>query len=93
MDSRGGMGGEGGGRRGSFLTKEGGVAVVLKREQNIRMRCSRVARASDSQCRSRNCPGFDPSNLRHSGILGASDEAVLNKVLYIRTKNPKNPAV
>ncbi len=27
----------------------------------------RVVRASDSQCRSRNCPGFDPSILRHSG--------------------------
>jgi hypothetical protein len=35
--------------------------------------------------RSRNCPGFDPSILRHSGILGAADEAELNKVL----KNPK----
>ncbi len=32
------------------------------------MRSSRVVRASDSQCRSRNCPGFDPSILRHSGI-------------------------
>jgi hypothetical protein len=27
------------------------------------MRSSRVVRASDSQCRSRNCPGFDPSLL------------------------------
>jgi hypothetical protein len=32
------------------------------------MRSGRVVRASDSQCRSRNCPGFDPSILRHSGI-------------------------
>jgi hypothetical protein len=32
------------------------------------MRYSRVARASDNQCRSRNCPGFYPSILRHSGI-------------------------
>ncbi len=71
----------GGARRGaSFLSKEGGVAVVLTGEQNIRMRCSRVARASDSQCRSRNCPGFDPSILRHSGICGAADIAVLNQV-------------
>jgi hypothetical protein len=31
-----------------------------------------------SKCRSRNCPGFDPSILRHSGILEAADEAVLN---------------
>jgi hypothetical protein len=28
----------------------------------------KLVRASDSQCRSRNCPGFDPSILRHSGI-------------------------
>ncbi len=43
------------------------------------MRCSRVrvVRASDSQCRSRNCA---PSILRHSGTWGAADEAVLNKV-------------
>jgi hypothetical protein len=32
------------------------------------MRSSRVVRASDSQCLSRNCPGFDPSFLQHSGI-------------------------
>ena len=44
------------------------------------MRCSRVARASDSQCLSNKCPGFDPSILRHSGIRGAADEAVLNTV-------------
>ncbi len=45
------------------------------------MRSSRVARASDSQYRSRDCPGFDPSILRHSEIWGEADEAVLNKVL------------
>jgi hypothetical protein len=44
-------------------------------------RSSRVVRASDC----RNCPGFDPSILRHSGIWGATDEAVLNKV-YIKIK-------
>ncbi len=38
------------------------------------------------QCRSRNCPGFDPSILRHSGIWGAADETVLNTV----HKNPRN---
>jgi hypothetical protein len=27
---------------------------------------------------SRNSPGFDPNILRHSGIWGAADEAVLN---------------
>ncbi len=52
------------------------------------MRSSRVVRASDSQCRSRNCPGFDPSILRHSGIWGAADEAVLN---FLHKKN--NPKI
>ncbi len=28
-------------------------------------------------------PGFDPSILRHSGIWGAADEALSNKVLQI----------
>ncbi len=36
---------------------------------------------------SRNCPGFDPSILRRSGILGAADEAVLN--IVHKKKNPK----
>ncbi len=44
------------------------------------VRSSKVVRASDWQCRSRNIPGFDTSILRHSGISGAADEAVLNKV-------------
>jgi hypothetical protein len=52
------------------------------------MRSSRVVRASDSQCRSRNCLGFDPSILRHSGIWGAANEAVLN---IVNKKIPKNP--
>ncbi len=47
---------------------------------------SRVVRASNSQCRSRICPGFDPSILRHSGIWGAADEAV---TLTIKRKNLK----
>ncbi len=44
------------------------------------IRFSRVVRASDSQCRSRNCPGFDPSVLWHSGVWGAAHETVLNTV-------------
>ncbi len=44
------------------------------------MRFSRVVRLSDSQCQSRNCHGFDPSILRHSGIWGAADEALLKKI-------------
>ncbi len=51
-----------------------------RRTVYIWMRSCRVVRASDSQCRSRNCPGFDPSILRHSGIWGAADEAVWNIV-------------
>jgi hypothetical protein len=43
------------------------------------MRSSRVVRAYDCQCQSRNSPGFDPSILRHNGIWGAADEAMLNK--------------
>jgi hypothetical protein len=38
---------------------------------------------------SRNCPGLDPSILRHSGIWGAADEAVLN-IEHKKRKNPKN---
>jgi hypothetical protein len=41
---------------------------------------SRVFRASDCQCRNRNSPGLNPSIIRHIEILGAVDEAVLNKV-------------
>ncbi len=51
------------------------------------IKSSLVVRASDCQCRSRNSPGFDPSFLRHSGIWGAADEAVLNTVQ--RKKNPQ----
>ncbi len=51
---------------------------VWMRPSRAWMRPNRVVTASDSQCRSRVCPGFDPSILRHSGIWGAADEAVLN---------------
>jgi hypothetical protein len=44
------------------------------------MRSSRVVRASDSQCHSRNCPGFDPSIFQHSGTWGS----VLNIVHKIK---------
>ncbi len=37
------------------------------------------------------CVLFDPSILRHSGIWGAENEAVLNKIQTL--KNPKNPPV
>ncbi len=49
------------------------------------MRSSRMVRAPDCQCHAKYCnnsPGFDPSILRHSGIRGVADEAVLNKILY-----------
>jgi hypothetical protein len=54
------------------------------------MRSSPIVRASDSQCR--NCPGFDPSILRHSGICGAADEAVLNFV-HKKRKSKKSPLI
>jgi hypothetical protein len=44
------------------------------------MRSSRMVRSSGCQCLRRNSPEFDPSILRHSGILRAADEAVLNNV-------------
>ncbi len=53
------------------------------------MRSSRVGRASNCQCQSRNSLGFDPSILRHNEIRGAADEAVSNNVH--NRKNPKNP--
>ncbi len=48
------------------------------------MRSSRVVRASESHCRSRKCPGFDPSILRHR----AADETVLN--IVSKKENIKN---
>ncbi len=47
------------------------------------MRFSRVVKASDS----RNCPGFDLSILRRSGIWGAANETVLN---VVHKKSPCN---
>ncbi len=45
------------------------------------MRSRQVVRAANCQCPSRNSLEFNLSILRHSGILGAADEAVLNKTL------------
>jgi hypothetical protein len=56
------------------------------------MRSSLVVRASDFQCQSRNSPGVDPSILRHSGIWGAADEAMLNTVLR-KKRIQENPPV
>jgi hypothetical protein len=41
---------------------------------------SRVVRAMECQCQRSNNPGFNPGIFQQSGILGATDEAVLNKV-------------
>jgi hypothetical protein len=55
------------------------------------MRSSQVVRASSCQCQSRNSsPGFDPSILRHSGIWGAADAAVLNNV-HLKNKPIQSP--
>ncbi len=53
--------------------------------KTVSMRSSLVVRASD--CTSCNGPGFDPSIRRHSGIWGAADGAVLNKVWKKISKN------
>jgi hypothetical protein len=50
------------------------------------MRSSQVVRAYGCQCQSRNSLGLDPRILRHSGIWGAADEAVLNKHIKRNTK-------
>ncbi len=57
------------------------------------MRSSRVVRVSDSQCRSLNCPGFDSNILRHCGIWGAADEAVLNIVHKKKKPRKKSPFI
>ncbi len=66
--------------------------VYIHRSSLVWMRSNLVVRVSDCQCRSRNSPGFDPSILRHSGIRGAADEAVLNTVLG-KKEIQKNPPV
>ncbi len=53
------------------------------------MRSSLAVRASGCQCTSCNGPGFDPSIRRHSGIWGAADETVLNKVWKKWKKSPQ----
>jgi len=78
------------------------LSVVKKGRESsrMRMRSSRdedevysswVVRASDCQSRSRNCPMFEHSIHRHSGIWGAADEAVLNKVLKKEGKGICSP--
>ncbi len=48
---------------------------------SLRMRSCRAVKTSDSQCRTRNCPGSHPSILQHSGIGGRPVKQCLNKVL------------
>ncbi len=58
----------------------------------VYIRSSRVVRAPDYQCQSRNSPGFGLSILRHTGISGTADESVLKKVHKKKSqKFPKNP--
>ncbi len=54
------------------------------RSGQVLIRSCLFVRAPNIQIKSRKSPGFDPSILRHSGILGVADEAVLIKVF----KNP-----
>jgi hypothetical protein len=62
-----------------------GIAAQKSLEWMRIMSSSRVVRASDRQCRSRNCPGFDPSIPRHSG----SEEWQTKQcwILYIKKAN------
>jgi hypothetical protein len=62
-------------------------SVWMRYNRVVWMRSSRVVRAADNQCRSRNCPRFDLSILCHSGIWEAADEAVLN---IAHKKYPEN---
>ncbi len=56
------------------------LSRLWMRFRRMWIKFSRVVRASDHQCQSRNIPGFDPSILRDSRIWRAADEAVLNKL-------------
>ncbi len=47
------------------------------------IRSSRVAVASDCQCRSRNCPGFNHSILRHISKRSKPNMAFILKIFYI----------
>jgi hypothetical protein len=49
-----------------------------------------MLKMSECQYQSRNSPGFDPTILRHSGIWGAADVAVLNKVHLKISEIPVN---
>ncbi len=53
---------------------------VWTRSSRVWTRSSRIVRMCDCNCYSGISPRFDLSILRHSGIWGTADEAVLNKV-------------
>jgi hypothetical protein len=57
------------------------------------MRSSRVVRASGCRFQTRNSPGFDPTILRHSEILGAADDAVLNNVHKTKKRKKTQPTL
>ncbi len=48
---------------------------------------SRVVRASDCQCQSRQSPGLSPSILRHSGILGAAENTMKRCWMKVQQKS------
>jgi hypothetical protein len=50
------------------------------------MTSSQAVRASGCQCQCRKSPWFDPSILRHSGICGTEDKAVLINLHKKQTK-------
>ncbi len=64
--------------------------IMWMRSSREWMRSRRGVRASDCQSQSRTSPGFDPMILWHTGIGGAADEAVVNKLHKKLKKTPVN---
>ncbi len=63
-----------------------GINKFIYLNNEMQMRSSLMVRATDWHCNCCNGPGFDRSIRRNSGIWGAADEAVLNKVHQVFNK-------
>jgi hypothetical protein len=64
------------------------LVIVIYNYSGRALWCSNFTICDLGSKTSRNSPGFDPSILRHSGIWGAADEAVLIKVHQKTQKSP-----
>ncbi len=68
------------------------MSVNCSVQHPLWMRSSRVVRSSDSQCRSRNCPGFDPSIIPDKvESEGRQMKLLKQPVLRIRNRIRKDP--